>query len=278
MKNKGLIIFLIILLFICCFLLGGILYLGLSNRDGINFNFGFSQRVSNELIFEKTYEDIFEKINITSGASNIEIKESNDDTSKILIYGDKDLLNINDQKSLNIEYKYKSCIGICFNNRISRIEIYLPEEFNDEIIINNKYGDISVDRFNNSKIDIDSSYGDVRIKGAYEAKVKTSAGDVKIDYVTKAIVDNNYGDIKITDVLSYLDINNDCGDIEINSVNLDTNSTINNNLGDIKIRKTNDIRIDASTSLGDEKVENNNYKSDIVLKITNSCGDIKVNN
>ena len=48
-------------------------------------------------------------------------------------------------------------------------------------------------------------------------------------------------------------------------------------MGDIKINSTNDIRIDAKVSLGEEKVNNSNYKSDIVLNLENSCGNIEVN-
>ena len=49
-------------------------------------------------------------------------------------------------------------------------------------------------------------------------------------------------------------------------------------MGDISVGKTNDILIDAKTSLGEVNIRNNNYKSDITLSIDNSCGDITVKN
>jgi len=49
-------------------------------------------------------------------------------------------------------------------------------------------------------------------------------------------------------------------------------------MGDVSIGRTNDILIDAKTSLGEVDVRNNDYKSEITLKIDNSCGDITVKN
>lgn len=276
MKNKGLIIFLIILLSISCIFLSLILYLGLSGK--FPFNFGGFNNVSNELVYDKIYEETFDNININTSAAMIEIKNSRDELTTVKIYGDLELLKLDDDKILNINYKSKPCIGLCVNQSIAKIEIYLPNDYEGNIEIENKYGDILLDEFLNSNIKVSSSYGDTTIDGANILDAKSSAGDIEVGIVSKATIENNLGDIKIKKVLSYLDINADCGDIKIDEAIIDTDSYINNSLGDIKIKRTNDIRIDAKTSLGDTKVENNNYKSDIVLKITNSCGDIKVNN
>ncbi|MDE5630205.1 MAG: DUF4097 family beta strand repeat-containing protein, partial [Bacilli bacterium] len=70
----------------------------------------------------------------------------------------------------------------------------------------------------------------------------------------------------------------DCGDISIKELTIDKNSEIENSMGDVSIGQTNDILIDAKTSLGEVNIRNNNYKSDITLSIDNSCGDITVKN
>ena len=90
-------------------------------------------------------------------------------------------------------------------------------------------------------------------------------------------LEQRIGDIKIDKVNEFLDIKADCGDIKIKYVDIKENSKIENNMGDIKINSTNDIRIDAKVSLGEEKVNNSNYKSGIVLNLENSCGNIEVN-
>ena len=72
-------------------------------------------------------------------------------------------------------------------------------------------------------------------------------------------------------------IDADAGDVKINTLNITQNSNIEINAGDIKINQTNDIYIDAETDLGETKINNNNDKSEITLKIENNLGDIKVN-
>ena len=75
-----------------------------------------------------------------------------------------------------------------------------------------------------------------------------------------------------------MQIKEDCGDVKIDSLNLKENSSIHNSYGDIKIGSTNEIYINAKTSLGDTKINNNYQKSYVTLTIDNSCGDIRVNN
>ena len=107
--------------------------------------------------------------------------------------------------------------------------------------------------------------------------MKSSCGDIEIGTVNDAKVKNNYGDITIRNINNYMNIEADCGDIEIENVNINKNSYIKNSLGNIEIAHTNDIHIDAKTDLGDTSV-NDNYKADITLTIKNNCGDIEVNN
>ena len=86
------------------------------------------------------------------------------------------------------------------------------------------------------------------------------------------------GDIKISEIIGKVDIQEDCGNVEISSMTLEKDSSIENSLGDITIGDTNEIYIDARTSLGDVKINNNFHQSEITLKIKNSAGNIKVRN
>ena len=89
---------------------------------------------------------------------------------------------------------------------------------------------------------------------------------------------SSYGDTEIKSVSNKLDMRSNCGNIEIDNVQLIENSSIKSDLGDIKIGTTNDICIDAKVSLGDCKVNNSNRSSEVILSIENNCGNIKVNN
>lgn len=295
MKNKGFIIFLISLLSIIS--IGLIIFM----INVLNGNFHVSNillfsKVSNQLIIDETYDTIFQKIAIDATAGDIEIKNANDKKIKVVVYGEKDQTTIQtSDEILSISSKEQACIGFCFNKEISKIEVYLPKNYNYLIEVKNNYGDIKIGSFLNANINIDEDCGDVTIIGGNEViinndygdikvdkanilTIKESAGDVKIGEVNDAIVENNYGDIEITSVLNYLKINEDCGDVKIDQIHLNKNSEIANNFGDIKIESTNEIFINAKTNLGDEKINHNYPKSDIELTIENDCGDIKINN
>lgn len=296
MKNKGLIISLITLLVIISIAL--IIFMICMMNNKINFfNFHFHTKVSDELVIDQVYNNDYSKIDIDSAASNIYIKKSSDDKIKVLVYDDKNNASITDTNNqLKINLNGKKCHGFCLNTTIGKIEIYLPDSFNGRLDIINNYGDISIDEINaninidedcgNVKIDsandidIKSSFGNIDIKNANKIKIKTSAGDVDIGDVNDVKIESDFGDINIKSVSSYINIDQDCGDVVIDNVNIDSNSSINSDLGDVKIGSTNAIYIDAKTDLGNVKINRNNYKdvNTIILKIENDCGDISVNN
>ena len=218
--------------------------------------------VSDTLVFNEEYSTVFDEISIETDASDIEIKEATDSKIKLVIYGDAERTNVNkNDKTLSIKTTQKKCSFFCWNTKISKIELYLPKNYSKKINIENKFGDISIGKF--SKLNLD---------------IKSNAGDVTITESNKITAKLDYGDIEIDKVNEYLDIKNSCGDIKVNSLNLEKDSTIHNNLGDIKIGTTNKIYIDAKTELGDVKINNNYNDSDITLTIKNDCGSIKVNN
>lgn len=278
MKNKGVIIFLIIILSIFALvLLSGMFFLLSGNRSFMFFDFSTSS-VSEKIVYDKTYEDIFAEINIDSDAGDIYIKKANVDEVKVKIYGDTKQLSVKDEDNLSIKYVSKKCIGFCFNVIKSKIEITLPSDYDGKINIDNKYGDTTIDEFLDANVDIYHHYGDIDIDGIKNGKIVNNCGDINIGTIYNAEVENNYGDIEIKNILSSINVEADCGDIVIKKINLEKDSSINNSFGDVEVGKTNDIRIDAHTSLGDVNVRNNNYKADIVLEIDNSCGDITVKN
>lgn len=295
MKNKPLIIFLIILLstLSICLLIFMIMAIN-GNFKFSNLSFGY--KTSNTLVVDETYDNNFEYIYIKSDASDIEIKHSENNDIRVIVYGDQDKTNVDAEgKNLTIKTNMKKCVGICFNQTVAKIQLYVPENYEYKFEVINSFGDISIEDFKNSQVEVEENCGDVEIKGANtvvvkndfgdislgevnEANINQSAGDVKVDFINDITVVNKLGDIKIKKVNNYLDLTNNCGDIKVDEINLNKDSRIVDDLGDIKIGKTNNIYIDAKTSLGDVKINNNYNKSDITLNIKNNCGDIKVSN
>lgn len=296
MKDKNqmitLIIVLTILAVIVIVFMVGMLF---GNMGFMKFRNMYRMKTSNELVLNEEYNTSFEKIEIKSDASDIYIKESNDNTVKVIVYGDKDKINVNTTNDrLLIETKSQKCLFFCINLKMEKIEIYLPKDYKNTIDIKNKYGNIDIERFKDSNIkikescgdilisqansiNIDNDYGDIEIKEANKIDVKASCGNVEIGTINDVKIKNKYGDISVKNINNYMNIEADCGDIEIENVNINKNSYIKNSLGNIEISHTNDIHIDAKTNLGETSV-NDNYKSDIILKIKNDCGDIEVNN
>lgn len=293
MKNNKVIIVLITLLSLVAISLIIIMVFLLKNK--VTF-FDFGYRISNELVIDEVYEMNFNELSISSNASEIEVKTSMDDKIRVLVYGNqKDFTVTDDNNQLLIDGKENNCFVFCFRRTISKVEVYLPQDYAYKIDIKNKYGDIKVNRFMRADISIEENcgnvfvsganavvinndYGDIVLDEAKDAKIEESAGDVKIGIVDILVVSNNLGDISVDKVNQYLDISDDCGDIEIDNVYVTKDSYIKNNLGDIKVNNTNDIYIDATTNLGSVKIDSENKHSNVTLEITNDCGDIIVKN
>ena len=294
MKSKKAIALLITLLVLLIISLIGLMIFVMNNKFNMKFKGIFTQRIE-ELQIEETYKNNYEKININTDAADVYVKQSEDEDIHVKVYSEKEKSRVIDNEiELNIEVEQKKCVGICINNKVSKVELYIPEDYEKEIKIDNKYGDIEIASFEKLNLEIkedagdikiasanivniNNSYGDIEIGTIKEGTIKESAGDIKIDKVNSIDIKNNFGDTKITEVNEYLKIDADAGDVRINTLNITKNSSIETNAGDVRIENTNDIYVDAETDVGSAKVNNNNRNAEITLKIENNVGDIKVN-
>ena len=297
MNKKAKIITLIVLLtFIVVSLISFMIFAITKNT----FNFGsmvINQTTSKNLTHEEVYENTFNEINIKSDSADIEIKESSDDKVKVLIYSDEEdeKVDINNDTNLNINLSNNIKISFFkFNNKNSKIELYVPTNYDKKITIESDYGNINIADFNNLNLDIESDCGDIKIEGANNLKLKSSygdsiirqvnkvnivsdCGDVKINNANSVKIENSFGDTEIKNVTEYVNITSDCGDIEIGNMTLVRNSKIKSDLGDVSIEKISNVFIDATVDLGEIDIKNNDRQSNITLTIENNCGDIEVN-
>lgn len=294
MENKGLIVLLIILLTIISIVLLTGMFLMINGK--FRFNIFGGHKVSTELIAEEEYENKFKKVDIDTGAADVYIKESDSNKVKVLIYGEKEDTKLEKtDEELKIDIHENKRHFFSFGVEMSKVEVYIPKDYKEKIIIKNAYGNIEIGKFLNAEMEISedcgdisiqsakkaqikNDYGDIKLEEAEEADIKQSAGNVEVGKVKDIQVKNNFGDIKIKEVTNYIEADEDCGEIKIDKVTLNKNSRIKNNFGDVKIGNTNEIFIEAKTDMGDVKINNNYHKSDVSLKIDNDCGDIKVNN
>ncbi len=265
MNNKGLIIARIILLTIMVFLLTIFLVSYLSVRRNFKNGGFFIESKSNNVIFDKTYElEEIGNIDIKQDAGDVFFRETENNYIQVVLYGEnqEDVdVSLRD-KNLNIDYTHKGNFGF-FNFNVTKndIIIYLPSNYKNEIKIKNDYGICEMDDLENARVNIDCD-----------------AGDVKLGKIKDATVKCDYGNVNVKEILNKCDIKADCGNIEIDKISIQENSTIKADLGNIDINNTNDIYIEADVDLGKTNINNNNRNAEVTLKINCDCGNVTVNN
>ena len=245
----------------------------------ISNNFSFSNFGGSKvkLIEEQEFEKIG-KLNINTKTADIYIKQSSNNMVKVEIYSSKeDKANINNtEEALTISHEQDSCFFLCWFRK-SKINVYLPSNYENDINIKATTGDIEIGDFSSSNAYIKVTTGDVKISSINKADVKASTGDINITNVNELTTDLSTGDVLVNKVNGYLNLSSSTGDVTISNVNLTKNSNIKTTTGDVKISTLNDVYVEANTSTGDTRINNNNRKSDLELKIKTSTGDIDVN-
>lgn len=275
MKNKPLIVTLIVFIVLLISFL--ITFMIKSIGDNSFLMFG-KQKMIEEVAHDEEYITNFQTINIDSDTAKINIKESDNNKIKLLIHNKKENTTVDvKEEQLNIKTTIDKCKFICFNPRITQIDLYLPSEYKDKVVIENKVGDVKISNLRYMKLDLKTSTGDIDIDSIESGVLKTSTGDVKIKNIDSLDIETKTGDIDLGTINNKLDIDVKTGDIKIDEANLKVNSSIDTHTGDVKIIKANNIYIDASTKTGDIKINNNDRKIELELKIKTKTGDIRVN-
>lgn len=253
------------------------LVINLNNNHG--YSIFRSKKISDNLLIDKVYTGSFDLVDIDSNAADIYIKENKSENVHIIIYGKDNTASVKQENSsIKIDVKTKTCKFLCINTTISKVEVYLPKAYEKKINIKNNFGDISVERFEKANIKIEEDAGDIDVTSADIINIINHYGNIKVGAVNEITANEDLGDIRINTVNGYLDLENNCGDIKIENAFINKSSYIKNDLGDIKIGKTTNININAKTSLGDVKVNKTDKEANISLVITNNLGDIVVNN
>ena len=297
MKNKDKIIIQIVTLsIICVFLLVYMTYVIVGNRR-LNYNLNMisnSTIVNNKVYDESFYSDI-QSININTKYADVIVNSVDDNLIHVTIYGKEDNYNRKgNTKEININ-TYNNCNLFCIDNNKYRIEVYIPEYYDKDIIINNNNGTIDVDEFkyanmyiNNeignvtvfdvNNITLNVRYGDILLNNANNLEIKTTNSNIRIKEVNTCKIINDLGNIKIDKINEYINIKNKTGNINIKDIILTTKSYINNGYGNINIERTSNVEVQAKTELGKNIINNKKEDNQVLLNINNKCGDIEVEN
>ena len=240
-------------------------YLGyLFYKNDFSFNKMFGIGVSDKLKEEKELENLKE-LNIDFNTCDVEVKHSEDEKTKILIYSDRDgtySIDVDEEGIAKIvlnEKKLKFWKRL-FNHKISKVLVLLPKDYEGNLIVNGDVGDINV--------------------GDYQFSIlnaKLNVGDIYVDGIKDATLNLDVGSIKLKKAYSHFGIKLNTGDVRMKEATVLVDSSIEVDVGSVKIEETNDIKIIGNVDVGKVNIKHNNEGALINLNIKTNIGDIDVN-
>ncbi len=129
---------------------------------------------------------------------------------------------------------------------------------------------------NFDKLSAKTSSGSVEVGTIEEGTIHTTSGKIMMESAKRIQAETSSGGIKINKIEEYCQLQTNSGSIVVNDLNIIDNSSINTKSGNVTIKDKNDIYVETSTKSGNSNIKNNNRKSDIVLYINTTSGNIYV--
>lgn len=260
MKNNGLIIVLIVILsFIAVSLVSFMTYLIINNGKSTFFNTGNKKSV---LIIDQKYEiGNVKNIDFDLIELDVNIFKSEDEFIHIKVYdsdSDKVKLDLLEDGLLLTEEERKGIYFFYFSDN-KRVDLYLPDEYKNKLILKTISGDVTLNGNYDNKFIVDTVSGDIEGNVIKEFDGQTVSGDISLD---KCILE---------------DISTTSGDVELGFVTVTGTSSISTISGDVELNNIEGVYIETNTISGEVIVNNNDRKSDNILKIKTTSGDILVN-
>lgn len=277
MNNRVLKITLASILVLIIISLTTFLVLALMNKNMSFGSWGFNAKTELIKTENHNYGDIY-NIKVDTKSSDVKIIPTDNNQITVNVYGQKDQkVNVFLEKGiLNVEYYNEFlCFGFC--NMDSYIEIKIPKGYVDDLVVNTVSGDIYVGDNAMENIKLKSVSGDISIENSNKINVTSTSGNVKVMKAEDLVIKTVSGDLKINTVSKSLSAETTSGEVEVERLEINSDSDIKTVSGDVEIGSINNIYVDTSTLSGDVKIKNNNRLADIVLSIHTTSGDIEVN-
>ena len=135
-------------------------------------------------------------------------------------------------------------------------------------------GNIIAGKLENANLETTS--GKIEAEEIKEGEAKTTSGTIKIAKANKITAQTTSGSIHFEVIDGVCNLNSKSGSIKIGSIKISENSNIQTTSGSVKMVKADDMYIDTQTTSGSVKVNENNRKAEVELKIKTTSGSIKV--
>lgn len=270
---------------------------GLSNKVnnlGLNFSFAISDFIKN---FQYNSTDYIEKnideekivsingiktidINVSFSEVNI-IPEKREDI-RIHYHGYiksgfiPELKTKSSNNTLFIYLEENSSIKSNIQTIDVRLDIYVPEKYENKVKGSTSFGNINISNMNLSKLELSTSFGNIDINNL--------TGEIEAE--------TSYGNIVVNNLSGNLIASTSFGDIDLKYSEFDYNIKADSSFGDIKVTlpKNSDFKIDAECSFGDidiyfpvritknekDKISGTVGSGNNIIELETSSGDIEV--
>lgn len=202
-----------------------------------------------------------ENININLTQDDIILKTTTDKDIKIVEssnykISENEKLKISEQsKSIDIYRNNEILDWISFGNLESRrIEIYIPENYKENLSLNNNVGDVDIlSDLNLKSFKVSQDVGDLNIKGninCNDFSSKSSTGSIKAKIINtkKYTFKASIGDIDIEGISGKGTIKSSTGDISCGIDKIDGNINVISKVGDIDLYIEESLRFDINTN------------------------------
>ncbi len=274
MSNKSLkIILASILIFIIVALTGVLVY----SLTGHSFGFRFNQKTT--LLASEEYDyNLIKNINIYAKEADVKFVVKDVDKISVKLYGnEKQDVSVDfDKDTLSVHHDTAFlCFGFCAFN--SSVLVELPKKYQEYVNIDTVSGDINMESFDSTRMELKTVSGDIKIEDYNEVKAVTTSGEIHMGTVKIADAKTVSGEINILQVTDSFYIKTTSGDINIVNASLMNDSEIKTISGEVEIENLNDVYVDTKTVSGDIEVMNNNRLANVVLRIETTSGDVEVN-
>lgn len=202
MANKGVKIFLIVILTIIAVILMNIMVLKIMNKDLKISLFALGNKT--EKIFENEYDiDGIKNINVDSFSSSVRVVEGNQDKIRVTAYGAKDekISAAINGDSLDIKKDNQVLhIFMFFCWYREEIVVEMPKDFAGDIKVNTSSGNIEVMDLENSNLSLEASSGNIRCGDMINGNIRTSSGNIVAGSGRELDIKASSGSIKATKI------------------------------------------------------------------------------
>jgi len=168
------------------------------------------------------------------------------------------------------------CFPFCFGGHGEKIEISIPKRYTRGVAIKTISGDVEVESFSASSLDITTTSGDINVGNFSNLTILTTSGEIRTGKVGVATLKSVSGDVRMEGLTKGAQIATTSGSIRIQGATFSKDSNFRSVSGNIIVHETKGVFVETSTVSGRVRIDYNDRFSNTTLKIATTSGNITV--